>query len=671
MYRNIFVIMALIIFFMITQFDKTLIQINTSSIDSMVLSSEELKSIGLPPNSLSQKLKLKPNDVFEGDSYDAQAAKMNVIKGMRYIYYSDFDEETSVGIVLVELANEKLAEKMAKGIKQVNWNQGVLDNENPPFYLQKRDNGFNRWAGITSKGRILVSVFLQENSNKTSFSDEEFSKLGFEIFDNQVKKIPFLEDSLFQKTINQYKENNIVGLSLGTLVFILPILSALFSILGDSGARDRINPFYKRKIKRRFKPKASIIEISGSLTSNLKENIQLFLRSLFLAAVCTIIYIVSGKLQTIGVILVIAGVVLIITCIDLILRVMTKKNYSEIFVTSYSTIFLGFIVVLGGTFVYCFGVLVLLLGIVGVIMYNSTIYIVAGLALIVYGAVILTYTDWPMKLGKRILQPYKKRMVENDLRQEVLLLRSFQDDDLEIRVHSQSRHSFLEQLTLQRLERFEELLVWNLWKIGPVRTIGQPGTILEPLGAVRDYIDDHHWKEMVESKMIESKMVVFLVGRSHSLLWEVSQAKTLGRLGSCLFIVPPVTNSEASKRLQVLSSALGISFDCFGLDYLGETPCPIVAFYFNEMAAPVLIISLARDDISYQAAVKIASQNIDKNSKPIYEPANQFCELSEKNVESLLLKFKKKPKRERNKIFDFITSVLFIILIIGSYLLNS
>jgi hypothetical protein len=168
----------------------------------------------------------------------------------------------------------------------------------------------------------------------------------------------------------------------------------------------------------------------------------------------------------------------------------------------------------------------------------------------------------------------------------------------------------MEYLTLRRSERFEELLVWHLLRIGPVRAIDQPGTRLAPLGAVRDYCADGQWQDEVSRRMAAAKLVAFVVGRSPSFMWEVAEAKNTGMLKKCLFVIPPVDAIEVRQRLQSLTEALKISDRALYLGGGDKAVKAVLALYVSETGEIVLVTAPFRDDIAYQAVIRTAAQGL-------------------------------------------------------------
>ena len=72
-----------------------------------------------------------------------------------------------------------------------------------------------------------------------------------------------------------------------------------------------------------------------------------------------------------------------------------------------------------------------------------------------------------------------------DARPPVILLRSFDDDDLPL---EKRYHFFWFLFTARETLTLESFVVDHIWRLGPVIAIGKPGEQLSPLGAAREYI---------------------------------------------------------------------------------------------------------------------------------------------------------------------------------------
>jgi hypothetical protein len=143
---------------------------------------------------------------------------------------------------------------------------------------------------------------------------------------------------------------------------------------------------------------------------------------------------------------------------------------------------------------------------------------------------------------------------DRDARPPVLYLRSFRDDRLRVMTRSSPRRTWLEKAWGRRLERFEEVLVWHLWRYGPVLAVGRPHERARPLGAAREYLDDEEWQDEVKERMLDTGLLVIVLGRTKGLVWEMEKAAELGLGRRLLVVLPPVPESEIGERLELFAT---------------------------------------------------------------------------------------------------------------------
>lgn len=97
----------------------------------------------------------------------------------------------------------------------------------------------------------------------------------------------------------------------------------------------------------------------------------------------------------------------------------------------------------------------------------------------------------------------------------VLYLRSFAFDTLS-GVQSAAAGGLAKRLTT-----IEQDLVLKLGTIGPVVALGRPGEDEPPLGAIRIYSTDESWSATIEAAVRCSRIVVWTVGHTAGLRWEI------------------------------------------------------------------------------------------------------------------------------------------------------
>ena len=124
---------------------------------------------------------------------------------------------------------------------------------------------------------------------------------------------------------------------------------------------------------------------------------------------------------------------------------------------------------------------------------------------------------YPLWLKLQIIGPRMRELdaltlLERDYRPPVLYLRSFGDDDLP-------------DVTLSTwASTYEMQLCQVLRDIGPVVAIGRPGEAFPERGAARFYVSNDEWRDAVKYFLAHSAAVVFIVGKSDGVLWEIETA---------------------------------------------------------------------------------------------------------------------------------------------------
>lgn len=139
---------------------------------------------------------------------------------------------------------------------------------------------------------------------------------------------------------------------------------------------------------------------------------------------------------------------------------------------------------------------------------------------------------------------------------EVLLLRSFVDDDLDVRSRMADREG-LERFALRWKEPFEDVMVRAVENIGPVVAIAKPGTRAGEFGAARERILVADWLTAVKAAMAKSVNIVAILGRGEGLRTELATLAELQLLGRVCLVVPPIDGADAAARLAEASNVLG------------------------------------------------------------------------------------------------------------------
>jgi hypothetical protein len=183
-----------------------------------------------------------------------------------------------------------------------------------------------------------------------------------------------------------------------------------------------------------------------------------------------------------------------------------------------------------------------------------------------------------------------------DTRPPTILLRSFGDDNLPL---DKRYHFFWFFFTAQEMLTLESFVVDQIWRLGPVLAIGNPGERLSPLGAAREYISDDRWRSRIREYLTESRYVVSVLGATPGLSWEYEQMLALGRDHDVLVVFPPRPADELQRRWQVFQSIFGPARDT-GLQWEPFIGVPLLAFFTGGEV--LLFYCRFRHETAYAAA---------------------------------------------------------------------
>jgi len=229
-----------------------------------------------------------------------------------------------------------------------------------------------------------------------------------------------------------------------------------------------------------------------------------------------------------------------------------------------------------------------------------------GVAILV-AVLILALAVLPLMLVRRIAMKRINQEAQEAPGRDILLLRSFVDDNRRVRARRLDRASIIDRLCLRRWERFEEVIATALSSIGSVTALSRPGERLPPaLGAVRQQFAMDAWQDGVRNMITESALVCMVVGRTESLVLEMREIKRLGALHRTLFFIPPCDRREQRRRLALLSRELGIPWNRMVQATRGRDALLIVQNADPERA--LIFTGRAPDDVGYEVATRAAAQ---------------------------------------------------------------
>ncbi len=201
------------------------------------------------------------------------------------------------------------------------------------------------------------------------------------------------------------------------------------------------------------------------------------------------------------------------------------------------------------------------------------------------------------------------RFGEDASRSDVLMLRSFQDDLMSMR----GVDPLLGRLGLlvgYRV-RFEECIASVVAGQRRLIAIGQPGEALPALGAVRTYVTDDEWQEVIDQTVRRVGAIVMIAAGTGGFEWELNLLRRTGHLAKAVIFIPPIGVEERISRMQDLFVRLGLhTLDGFDPDEFDEWGFSFVfmlmAIGFDEQGEPVFYMSSGSDWAGYVSTVVLS-----------------------------------------------------------------
>lgn len=137
-----------------------------------------------------------------------------------------------------------------------------------------------------------------------------------------------------------------------------------------------------------------------------------------------------------------------------------------------------------------------------------------------------------------------------DAQSSVLYLRSFAEDDVTAETRPRGLNQFMSELATE-----EEQLASALEPVGPLVAIGRPGEGLPAVGALRLYVSDDEWQDVVIRWLTNARLVILRVaGNTEGLWWEIAQAPRFVAPERLVLLLPlkRVAYEEFRERVQPL-----------------------------------------------------------------------------------------------------------------------
>jgi hypothetical protein len=178
---------------------------------------------------------------------------------------------------------------------------------------------------------------------------------------------------------------------------------------------------------------------------------------------------------------------------------------------------------------------------------------------------VITIVWFIVRHGLRYITPSAAVVLHDDRRPQILLLRSFKDENISMyRFGDIFFFSLVPPMARWLLfrQRLDEFFEKSLRSYGPVTAVGRPKEALPSLGAAREYASDDNWMSLVEMRIRQAKLVIAILGSTEGFAWEMSAVLRLSARGKLIMVVPPkLREHELSEQWVKISKALEVEFD--------------------------------------------------------------------------------------------------------------
>ena len=256
--------------------------------------------------------------------------------------------------------------------------------------------------------------------------------------------------------------------------------------------------------------------------------------------------------------------------------------------------------------ILAFGFLVLL-----VLWENKDSLFFGVIVLLVIGGGLVRLGFWLLSYSRRYRMLSAEEVTQQDSRSPILIVRSFEDDMLEVEREREGVIEWVRHLTRSRGSVFEEAVAEALSAFGPVIAIGKPGEKLPALGAAREYVSHDEWQERAVELISQSSIVTVVVGRGQWLQWEIKRLVELDGLDKALVVFPPVKSNELVERWKIVAPLLNVNDGWLRALRRDQQP---MAATFKPAGKPVFIVGSSRKDTFYREAVLEAADGILKRA---------------------------------------------------------
>lgn len=139
--------------------------------------------------------------------------------------------------------------------------------------------------------------------------------------------------------------------------------------------------------------------------------------------------------------------------------------------------------------------------------------------------------------GARLMKPLADEALSKDSRTPIIYLRQFKTDKDLTRVPiGKSPYSARAFTTT-----WEDEIAKAVTKLGPFIALGDPDKHVPMAGAARKFSSDEEWKETIQAYLSNAQLVIYRIGESDALEWELAEAiKLVSPMRFIIFIPPPM-----------------------------------------------------------------------------------------------------------------------------------
>ncbi|WP_286928870.1 MULTISPECIES: hypothetical protein [Aeromicrobium] len=549
---------------------------------------------------LVRDMTLTAHDISPGDNAAAEINRALYVDGRGWLYELDGRQ---LGVIIIEARTHDAATAFAQAQGTGTW-EGLPDSFRGD---RSSDTGLDlAYAG--SVGRLVATVIVR-GPEATPEAKAQADELAEQLYRSQRDRLPLLED-LSTSGASAIGSGFAVWWGTVSALLILGgvLLGWLLSVVTDRGAREWLRN-RRRSPGRRHGVQ---VDLTHALARAQRRSAVIpVVRGTALAAVLGA-SLAAPSLQVWQSAVVVTLFVGCWTLAESWWRSrggrsdVARGGRAVLYVAAGSA---------ASTLVVVAGVFMMASAVAGVVSGHDAVTPFLIIAMLVFGLGIMTRSREPVRLARRLLQPLVRRQVSLDARAPILLLRSFQDDALEVRPPV-ALTGAIDTFAGEVRVRFEEVVAWAAWLFGPLRTFGQPGTVLQPLGAARDYHADEHWEEAIRDLADEAQAYILIAGRSPSLVWEIGELRANRRLAKTLIVFPPVDDGETSERCRVVGDALGLDRSVLAT----EESRRLLVLGFDGHGTPTVHAAAGRTADAYVAAVSDALERAIAAELAVGEP---------------------------------------------------